>query len=175
MPRRNSSKSLISHLPKSNVLSQNSSPLAPPQRRSDSELKGIVSDFLNTLENIPEGTPDQVAGAFIIFCAAMPHFLPEGSSVDKKNSKKIFTTLGLTLTSIQFTAFMDQISIGETLQNDYIACILFCIAATINLGIEKRQVLSIPFQLQHLLAMGGFTADALISPQVVHFVSQTFS
>ena len=191
-------RTLIPHLPKSNLLSPNSSVLTPPQQKSTSKLNGVASDFVSALENIPEGT-DLVAGAFIIFCAVTPYFLglffpekfdasffmktygdknEEGRAAEN-NWKKMYATLGLTLTSIQFYAYLGQISIEDALRLDYIAWTLFYIAASIKLAVENRRNLIaynyIPSQLWHLVVACGLTADLLISPKAVEIVSQTLA
>jgi len=190
-------RTLIPHLPpKSNSLSHYSSPPTLSHYKNISKLNGVVSDFVDALQNIPEGT-DLVVGAFIIFCAVTPYFLglffrekfdeslfmkiygenDEEGRAAENNWKKMYATLGLTLTSIQFYAFLDQISIEEALRHDYIAWTLFYIAATIKLAVENRKDLVaynyISSQIWHLIVACVLVADLLISPQGVALVSQT--
>ena len=193
---RKSAKALISRPLPGSTLSQNPSPLVSTQSKNPTQLNGVVSDFVNALENIPEGT-DLTVGAFIIFCAVTPYFLglffadkfdetffmkiygenDEDGRVAELQWKKMYATLGLTLTSIQFYAFLDQITIETALRHDYIAWTLFFIAATTKLAVENRKGLIahnyVTSQVWHLVVALVLTADLLIRPDSVEFISKT--
>merc|ERR1712038_2182827 len=142
------------------------------------------------------GGTDLALGAFIIFCAVSPYvlglFFPEklndsffmkiygdddkDGRVAELGWKKMYATLGLTLTSIQFYAYLGEISIETALRHDYIAWTLFYIAATIKLAVEKRgNIIAEDYlssQLWHLTVTIVLIVDLLISPAGVGTVSK---
>merc|ERR1719330_718193 len=99
----------------------------------------------------------------------------KGGRAAENNWKKMYATLGLTLTSIQLYSYLGEISIEEALRNNYVVWTLFYIAATLKLAVEKRQNLIaynyLSSQLWHLVVATGLIADLLISPKGVEFVS----
>jgi len=164
---------------------------------STTRLNGVLRDFVDVLENIPEGT-DLVFGAFIVFCAVTPYFLGlffpdffdetlfmkvygENDAAGRRaegNWKKLYSTQGLVLTTIQFLAYLGELGVEEALRYDYIAWFLFYVVATAKLAIEDRVMgivafNRIPSQVWHVTVALVLLGDLIISPNGVELISKT--